>query len=213
MRVRNISLVRHAPSIHPPGTVPPRDPGADTGDRRALAALAGALPARARWWVSPMRRCRMTAEALLRAGAEAASLDHDDRLVELDLGEYHGMGVDAVAALAGGEFAWHLIPPRHRPPGGESFAMLHERSKPVVDDLEAGGGGHLVVVCHAMVIRSLLAHTLGLSIDQAHALGVDNLSLTELACLDGAAAGHAGAGGAGGWNGRWMLKSLNRVFA
>ena len=210
MRILEVSLVRHAPSVHGPGIVPPRDPEADTGDTPAIKALAGALPSHAIWWVSPMRRCRMTAEAILGAGAKAESVVYDDRLVEQDYGEYHGMRLDDVwdRVKDGPRSDWHFLHPEHQPPGGESYAMLRERSKPVVADIEARGAGHLVVVGHAMVIRSLLAHTLGFCLDQSLALEIDNLSLTELAYrTEGSRKARRD-----GWNGGWMLRSMNRVF-
>ena len=210
MQILEVSLIRHAPSVHGPGIVPPRDPEADTSDAAAIKTLAGALPSRATWWVSPMLRCRMTAEAMLGAGAEAAAVVHDDRLVEQDYGEYHGMGLEDVwdRIKDGPKSDWHFLHPGHRPPGGESYAMLHERSRGIVADIEARGPGRLVVVGHAMVIRSLLAHALGLSLDQSLALEIDTLSLTELAFMgDGSRDGRAE-----GWNGGWMLRSMNRVF-
>ena len=210
MQLLEVSLVRHAPSVHGPGIVPPHDPEADTGDASAIKTLAEALPSRAAWWVSPMRRCRMTAEAILGAGAKAESVVYDDRLVEQDCGEYHGMKLDDVWARVkdGPRSDWHFLHPDHQPPGGESYTMLHARSRSVVADIEARGAGHLVVVGHAMVIRSLLAHTLGISPDQSLAMEIDNLSLTELSFIvEGAQDARPG-----GWNGRWMLRSMNRVF-
>ena len=210
MRILEVSLIRHAPSLHEPGIVPPRDPEADTSDTTAIKTLADALPNRAAWWVSPMLRCRMTAEAILGAGAKAESVIYDDRLIEQDCGEYHGMKLDDVwdRVKDGPRSDWHFLHPDHQPPGGESYAMLHERSRSVVADIEAREAGHLVVVGHAMVIRSLLAHTLGISLDQSLAVEVGNLSLTELCFLvEGSQTERAD-----GWNGRWMMKSVNRIF-
>ena len=207
MRLLEVCLVRHAASIHDAGIVPPRDPEADTGNRAALTALAESLPSPATWWVSPLRRCRMTAEALLEAGLEAGDVVHDDRLAEQDYGEYHGMAVEEVweKVKDGPRSEWHFLHPEHRPPGGESFAMLHDRIRPVIADLEAAGPGSLVVVSHAMVIRSMLAHAMGLTMEQSLALNLGTLSLTRLAHLGHGASGGGGAGG-------WTLRSLNQVF-
>ena len=215
MRLLEVNLVRHAPSVHDEGVVPPRDPEADIGDSAAIKALASVLPPSAPWRVSPMLRCRMTAEALLKSGAEAREVVYDDRLIEQNCGDYHGMELDAVweRVKGGPRSDWHFLHHDHCPPEGESYAMLHERSRPVVDDMESGGtGGHLVVVSHSMMIRSLLAHALGLPLEQSLALAVENLSLTQLVLMAGEPEDGAAPAGRDGWNGRWKLKSMNRVF-
>lgn len=108
-----------------------------------LADLPPDLPV----WSSPLRRCRILAECLHPAPLI------DERLVEMDFGRWEGLRWDAVprAELD----SWAADVAGYAPPAGESPLMLQHRALDFVAGLAVP---EAVVVTHAGVIRTLLAH-------------------------------------------------------
>lgn len=137
----------------------------------AAAHLAPRLPDRA-LACSPRLRCRALADALqaerLARGLAMPPPKVDDRLRELDFGEWEGLRWDAIprASLD----AWAADVAGFAPPGGESFDRLVGRVRAALAVLD---GPH-VVITHAGVIRA--AHRLaGWSAADAAALAVPYL--------------------------------------
>ena len=107
--------------------------------------------------VSPMQRARETADIIFAdLGMAPQSYRIDERLRELSFGEWEG-------------FTWREMRTRERelaqsrqrdkwgfvPPGGESYRMLAERIRPLVEGL----GRETVIVSHGGVARAMLALT------------------------------------------------------
>ena len=86
---------------------------------------------------SPLGRVRET----LTIAAAAAGLDYgehsfDDRLREMSWGEWDGLiGAEIEGRWPGAMAARRLDHWRYQPPSGESYAMLAERARPVLDDV------------------------------------------------------------------------------
>ena len=116
---------------------------AATVAERLRAELPPGLPV----WSSPLRRCRTLAEYLHPAPQV------DERLVEMDFGRWEGLRWDAVprAELD----AWAADIAGYAPPGGESPRALQGRALDFVASLTVP---EAVIVTHAGVIRTLLAH-------------------------------------------------------
>ena len=228
----NVMLIRHAPSINKQGCVPSPDCDADITNKAAFKALAAHLPVEASWWVSTIKRCRMTASALTAAGATPADIVYDNRLIEQDYGAWHDTSIAAIwdEIKDKPKSNWHFLHPSIKPPQGESFIELHARLQPVIDEIEALGEGNLVIIAHAMVNRSLIAHALRLPVEQALALAFAPLAMTRMAMLkdntsqDDGNGGNSGGPGQGGpgqggpghggssQGGPWMLESHNQTF-
>jgi probable phosphoglycerate mutase len=120
---------------------------------------------------SPMTRTRETME-IVRAtlGLHPEVYRLDDRLVELTFGVWEGMtwkevrkAEPALAALREQD-KWHYAPPG----GGESYAMLVDRIRPILDDLTRD----TVIVAHGGVARAFLAICCGVSSRQAASLDI-----------------------------------------
>ena len=199
----DLYLIRHAPTISPKGIVPPADPDADLSDQSAFRQLAGDLPASAMWWVSPLKRCQMTAETLLQSGASAAQVTPDQRLTEQDYGDFHGRPVAEVwdEIKDGPKSNWHFLHPAFCPPGGESFLMLHDRTRAVLQSIEASATNDLVIVGHCMMFESLIAHALDNTGTGAR-LGIAPVAERLTLIRSGASLISNG--------GRWSLTSLSR---
>ena len=131
-------------------------------------------------WTSPLQRALVVARrAAILAGVE---LRVDERLMELDFGQAHALTWEEIAE-AGIPFNYRAAD-QPVAPGGESRNQLEARVAQVVDDAIAVGGRH-ALVCHAGVMRAVLAHTLHLTGDQLWMFTIHNAQLTRVRVIDG----------------------------
>jgi alpha-ribazole phosphatase len=116
-----------------------------------------ALRGIARAWTSPARRCRAVADAI--AGA---ALTIDDRLQELDFGDWEGRAWDSVdrACLD----RWAADPLSFAPPGGESGRAIIARVQAFAADLRTEGR-NCAVVSHGGPLKILGALLQGRPVD------------------------------------------------
>ncbi|WP_428826095.1 alpha-ribazole phosphatase family protein [Azonexus sp. IMCC34842] len=150
-----LHLIRHPKPQIEPGIcygrldIPAEDPAA------VARSLLGELPAGLPLWSSPLRRCRMLAEQL------SSQPSFDERLLEMDFGSWEGRRWDDIprAELD----AWAADVAGYAPPGGESPRQLQRRALDFVAGLAVP---EAVIVTHAGVIRTLLAHWQGLPPEQ-----------------------------------------------
>ena len=111
-----------------------------------IAAALASTPPVLRVLASPARRCRALAEGL--AARDCVALDLDDRLWEMDFGDWEGMHWDHIRRSDSDEWAgdpWSIAPP-----GGETFAQVHARVGEALARATAG----TAIVCHAGPIRA-----------------------------------------------------------
>ena len=115
------------------------------------AAVAGQLkrqlPDYLPLWSSPLRRCRELAACL-----HIQPL-FDERLAEMNFGVWEGQAWDDIPRTQ--LDAWAADVAGYAPPGGESPLSLQRRALDFVADLNVP---EAVIVTHAGVIRTLLAH-------------------------------------------------------
>jgi alpha-ribazole phosphatase len=150
----------------------------DVDPAQALAAAARLrplLPAAAPLFSSPLRRCRVLAEAL--AGAPR----FDERLREMHFGQWEMQPWSAIprAQLD----AWQADLLGFAPPGGESAAALYRRAGVFLQELP-GTAETAVIVAHAGVLRALAGHLLALPAAEWTALQFEfgSASLIESTC-------------------------------
>lgn len=181
-----VLLVRHGRSTANTAKVlAGRTPGVDlddTGRRQAsdlATRLAGVELAAA--VVSPMARCRQTADLVL-AGRELQR-HTDDRLTECDYGDWSNRPLKDLST----EQLWRSVqsvPSRVTFPGGEAMAAMSQRAVAAVADWNArlarDHGDHAVwlAVSHGDVIKAVVADALGLHLDQFQRIVVDPGSVT-----------------------------------
>jgi alpha-ribazole phosphatase len=148
-----IALVRHPPVGVAAGICYGRRDldVADPAAPGALAARLGGVPGTV--WTSPLRRCRIVAEAI-------GDCIVDERLIELDFGAWDGLAWDAIprAALD----AWAADPLGFAPPGGETGAALVARVTAFHAALPAGDH---VVIAHGGSLKVLAALLRGWAVD------------------------------------------------
>lgn len=123
--------------------------GASFGDRTSSASAA--FRGLTRIWTSPATRCQVVADAIARA--TTAELVIDDRLLELNFGEWEGRPWSLVDRSSLDR--WADAPLSFAPPGGESGAALCARVTAFHADLSrrphdcavVSHGGPLKVLC------------------------------------------------------------------
>lgn len=130
-------------------------------------------------WSSPLQRAAVVAERVSRLAH--VPLRIDDRLIELDFGEAHGLTWEEITE-AGIPFNYRADEPVA--PGGESRNQLEARVGACIDEMRATGGRH-VVVAHAGVMRAALSHLLGLSGDGLWLFHIHNAQLARVRVFDG----------------------------
>jgi broad specificity phosphatase PhoE len=126
---------------------------------------------------SDLTRARMTAEVLQRA--TGAPVTWEPLLHERNFG--------AIRGTPYAELGFDLFGPDYAPPEGETWPEFHarvDRAWARVQALAAAADGHLAVVTHGLVCRSLAARHLVLPADAAVPERWENASLT---CLEGPA--------------------------
>ncbi len=125
---------------------------------------------------SPRRRAHETALAI--AARHRLPVEAADGLDEIDFGAWTGR---AFAELDGDPAwtLWNEARATATPPSGEGMAAATARAVRHIE--AAAGGGPLLCVSHCDVIRGVVVHYLGLSLDRLLNFDVAPGSLTELA--------------------------------
>lgn len=146
----------------------------------AQAKTVGPLVAAAtRLISSPLRRARDTAEAL---GLDA-TVEIDERWIEVDYGEFDGRPLGAVP-----DEVWTRwrSDPDYRPPGGETLSEAGARVRSACEELfavdgeGARGPSPVVVVSHVSPIKAATCWALGLGDQGAWRLYLATASVTRI---------------------------------
>jgi broad specificity phosphatase PhoE len=152
------------------------DPALSVVGRAQADALAAALTDPVAVYSSPARRALETAGRLHRETV----LDNDLR--ELDFGEADGLRYDEVAERWPQLYAeWLAAPTRVAFPGGEPFEDFRARGLAALERVPAPA----VVVTHAGVIRTALAHWLSIPDKALFRIDVSYGSVSVVDRLDG----------------------------
>jgi broad specificity phosphatase PhoE len=129
-------------------------------------------------YCSPLIRAVQTADIV--AGPHGLTPQTIDDLTECDIGDWEGLDWATIRSLHPEEYKrFHANPGRNGYPGGESFRTVHARSAPIIERLMREHVGEAVlVVAHHVVNRTYLAGLLGLSVDQARQVTLDNCGIS-----------------------------------
>ncbi|MDQ2678470.1 MAG: histidine phosphatase family protein [Actinomycetota bacterium] len=176
---RSLLLVRHGrTAANAKGLLlgredPPLD---DTGLQQAAQVAAsvrsGAYGRILGVVASPLQRTRQTAAAF------GHPVTIDDRLVELDYGEYDGTPVNDVPVEVWQRWQSDLA---FAPPGGESIAALGHRVRAACDDWASrlDEPGTIVLVTHVSPIKAAAAWALGVGDEVCWRTHLDTASISR----------------------------------
>jgi 2,3-bisphosphoglycerate-dependent phosphoglycerate mutase len=120
---------------------------------------------------SDYSRAVQTAEHLRRA--TGAPVRYDDLLQERNFGDIRGTPY--------AELGFDMFEPDYAPPNGETWEVFHaraDRAWALVQEAAAAADGHLAVVTHGLVCRSLAARHLVLPEGEQAPLAWGNTALT-----------------------------------
>ena len=155
------------------------DPLSEKGWAQMWAAVGEAAP----WQAivsSPLQRCAAFADAL--AKRHDLPLHFDPRLMEVGFGAWEGHTADELRQADPEQLTrFYHDPVRHRPPGAEPLADFVARvGQAFADVLATHAGRHVLVVCHAGVIRAVVAQVLQAPLSALYRLQVDSAGLTRI---------------------------------
>lgn len=109
-------------------------------------------------------------------------LEIEARFMELGFGAWEGR--TAAELLTQDPLALTRFwqdPVKYAPPGGETLAVFWERVKSAFDEaLARHEGRHVLIVCHAGVIRCLVSQALDMPLDRMFRIDVPSAGLTRL---------------------------------
>ncbi len=185
--------VRHAPVPNPERRCYGQsDKDCDVSNEALFRHQAALLPKGAVWYASNLLRAKKTAEHLARAGAKMDELRIEPDLAEQHFGDWQGLTYVEIAENYANNHLFWLGPPEYRPPGGESFVDLRDRTVRSIDRLTAEHKGRdIVATAHGGTIRAALAHAFDLHPEAAVRFEIDNVSLTMIEHFEQADPAHA----------------------
>ncbi len=122
------------------------------GHAAVLETVLERLPALDGIATSPLRRCRILAEAIATRRGMRVVTDH--RLIEMDFGAWEGQPWNDIPRAELDQWAADFL--HARPHGGESVAQLQARTQAALAEYHATPG-HQLLVTHAGVIKAALA--------------------------------------------------------
>ena len=177
-------LVRHAHSTaNASGILSGQRKGvflSESGREQAesLADRLGAVPI-GQVLVSPMERCQETIEPwLTQFGNKRMKVAVEPRLIEVDYGAWSGKKLRSLAT----QKLWNTVqrtPSRVTFPGGESLLAMQQRAMSAIHDAFARPTkGHVMVVSHGDVIKSIVASSLGMHLDEFQRIVIDPASVS-----------------------------------
>lgn len=155
------------------------DPLSHAGWQEMRKAVGKARP----WEViisSPLNRCLAFAQEL--SEDSGLPLETDDRLKEIGYGEWQGKSRDEITRYDPGLVQrFYRDPTTYRPDGAEGLAEFRNRVNEAFKDiLERHSGKHLLVICHAGIIRMVLAQILDIPLANLFRIKIGTASVTRV---------------------------------
>lgn len=128
--------------------------------------------------ISPLQRCRETIDPWLIASGGRCPVVIDESVSEVDYGSWSGKSLASLRRKS----QWKVVqdfPSQMRFPEGESLLEMQGRALSGFYRLNAvKGRGPRLLVSHGDVIKSIVAHCLGMHLDQFQRLVIEPASLT-----------------------------------
>lgn len=135
---------------------------------------------------SPLQRCQETIEPWLRQNKnfDRSHFEVDENLSEVDYGAWSGRKLSSLYKLK----LWKTVQDRPSAmyfPGGEGLAQMQVRAMRAISDSISGISAvkshqSRVIVSHGDVIKSIIATTLGMHLDQFQRIVIDPASISIL---------------------------------
>ena len=124
---------------------------------------------------SPLARARQTAIAI--AAVAGCEVEIDERLIELDYGDWDGLPLAEIRTKRG--TSW-FADPTFAPPGGESLVDVTKRVESFCTDRLVTGDGRVIAVSHVSPIKAAVAWALGVDERATLRMQLGLASITEI---------------------------------
>ncbi|MGH7248086.1 MAG: histidine phosphatase family protein [Pseudomonadota bacterium] len=126
---------------------------------------------------SPLPRALQSAQ-IIATGIGAAAVSEDPRLSEVQYGRWEGMVFDDL--IKDPEYVQYREHPLDRPtPGGETIYQVQQRGVEAIGlAIGANPGKRILFVSHGDIIRTVLAHFMGMGLGQFRRLRIDNATFS-----------------------------------
>jgi len=183
-----VLLIRHAHSVaNGSGVLAGRTEGVHLSPRgkkqaQDLAKRLGDLPIKS-LRSSPLERCEETIAPWLRKISTTnpkLALQVDPNLSEVDYGDWTGRKLKSLAK----ESLWKTVqdqPSKVTFPQGESMISMQERAMTALrEGLSKRGKGHVILVSHGDVLKSVIAAALNMHLDEFQRIVIDPASISIL---------------------------------
>ena len=183
-----VLLIRHAHSVaNGSGILAGRTEGvmlSPAGRKQAqeLAKRLGEIPIKS-LRSSPLERCEQTISPWLRRIARTnpkLSVQVDEDLSEVDYGKWTGRKLRSLSK----EALWKKVqeePSKVVFPEGESLGAMQERAMRALHrGLDKRGTGHVILVSHGDVLKSIIASALNMHLDEFQRIVIDPASVSIL---------------------------------
>lgn len=129
---------------------------------------------------SPLSRAKIVAEKIAHSTNLQVAIVDD--MIEMNVGIFENLTVPEAEEKYSLE--WKQLMEdgtEYKVPGGESWADVYNRSSKFIDTIK-NEDGVVIIVTHAMVIRSLLAHFLNIELDRTWHFSIEPTQLIEIEC-------------------------------
>ena len=155
------------------------DPLSDKGWAQMRHAVKDFIP----WQLivsSPMRRCLEFAQELSQA--QNIPLITQQGFKEVGFGQWEGRTPGQIKAENPDQYAaFYADPVNSRPPGAEPLQAFRDRVEEALQNiLSQYSDKHILIVCHAGVIRAVIAHVLSATGAGMYKIKVENASLSRI---------------------------------
>jgi probable phosphoglycerate mutase len=131
---------------------------------------------------SPLERALQTASAI--ASALGVTVRQDDRLTEVDFGDWTGLSFQELDSRPDWK-AFNTHRSTATVPGGESAVSVQRRIVAALESIAAAHPGEVVaVVSHADVIRAAIFHFAGVSLDLVGRIAIHPASISIVSVAD-----------------------------
>ena len=180
-----VVLIRHAHSTaNEAGLLSGQRSGVHLSEKgrkqaRELTHRLGGLPLKT-LRSSPLERCRETIEPWRKKFAPEVEVEIEDDLLEIDYGNWSGRKLRTLVK----EPLWSIVqnqPSRVIFPGGEAMAAMQTRALGALyRALDAPGKGHILLISHGDVLKSIVASAMGMHLDEFQRIVLDPASISLL---------------------------------
>jgi alpha-ribazole phosphatase len=137
---------------------------------------------------SPLTRARLLAEHLCASDKQRDHIQFEDDLMEMSFGAWEGKKWKKITRNDGKRLMkWMMNYVKQPTPKGESFRDVYERASAVFErviDDEHKPHEPRIIVAHAGVVRSIIAHALEMKLRRAALLSIDYGGLSLLQTSD-----------------------------